>query len=80
MKEGNQNKRRSCILKFFLDLPSQDEYAQVLQVFDKAVLTLVDLAETTDLGDHNKLGNSIASVLQECNRSRELIEERQRLK
>lgn len=58
------------------------------KVIDKAVPTLVDLAEITNLGDHKKLGDSIVSVLQECssmgNRSRELIEEtvnsRQRLK
>ena len=46
---------------------------------DKAVPTLVDLAEITNLGDHKKLGDSIVSVLQECDsvgsRSRELIEE-----
>ncbi|KAF8082235.1 hypothetical protein N665_0841s0002 [Sinapis alba] len=54
------------------------------KVVDKAFPTLVDLAEITNLGDHKKLGDSIVSVLQECKRSRELIEEtvscRQRLK
>ncbi|CAE6093908.1 unnamed protein product [Arabidopsis arenosa] len=32
MKEGNPSKRRSCILKFFRDLPSQDDDGQVLPI------------------------------------------------
>lgn len=67
-----------------------------LKVIDKAVPTLIDLAEITNLGDHKKLGDSIVNVLQDCiqlqgtvrsspsNRSKEQIEEllnsRQRLK
>ncbi|KAL3828553.1 hypothetical protein ACJIZ3_017355 [Penstemon smallii] len=36
------------------------------KVIDKAVPTLIDLAEITTLGDHKKLGDSIVNVLQEC--------------
>ncbi|XP_042492222.1 uncharacterized protein LOC122071850 isoform X2 [Macadamia integrifolia] len=32
MKEGNPNKRRTSILKFFRDLPSQDDEGQVLPI------------------------------------------------
>ncbi|EPS66514.1 hypothetical protein M569_08256, partial [Genlisea aurea] len=32
MKEGNPNKRRSSLLKFFRDLPSQDDDGQVLPI------------------------------------------------
>lgn len=67
-----------------------------MQVIDKAVPTLVDLAEIASLGDHKKLGDTIVNVLHEClqsqgtgrnsvnNQTKELIEElltsRQRLK
>lgn len=56
-------------------------------MIDKAVPTLVDLADITNLGDHKKLGDTVADVLQECiqshatgrnsftNRTKELIEE-----
>lgn len=37
-----------------------------MQVSDKVVPTLIDLAEITTLGDHKKLGDSIVSVLEEC--------------
>lgn len=37
-----------------------------MQVTDKAVPTLIDLADLTSLGDHKKLGDSIVNVLQEC--------------
>lgn len=59
-----------------------------MQVIDKAVPTLVDLAEISTLGDHKKLGDSIVNVLQEfiqsqgtsgrsstSNRTKEEIEE-----
>lgn len=36
------------------------------KVVDKAVPTLIDLAEISTLGDHKRLGDSIASVLQDC--------------
>ncbi|KAJ8557283.1 hypothetical protein K7X08_002908 [Anisodus acutangulus] len=36
------------------------------KVIEKAVPALVDLAEISSLGDHKKLGDSIANVLQEC--------------
>lgn len=36
------------------------------KVIDKAVPALVDLAEISSLGDHKKLGESIANTLQEC--------------
>lgn len=36
------------------------------KVMDKAVPTLIDLAEITSLGEHKKLGDSIVNVLQEC--------------
>ena len=67
-----------------------------MQVIDKAVPALVDLAEISNLGDHKKLGDSIGNVLQECiqspgsgrnslnSRTKEQVEEilnsRQRLK
>lgn len=58
-----------------------------MQVIDKAVPVLVDLAEITALGDHKKLGESIVNALRECvqsegtarhslnNRTKELIVE-----
>ncbi|KZV41773.1 hypothetical protein F511_37113 [Dorcoceras hygrometricum] len=36
------------------------------KVMDKAVPTLIDLAEITSLGEHKKLGDSIVNVLREC--------------
>lgn len=67
-----------------------------LQVIDKAVPALVDLAEISTLGDHKKLGDSIVNVLQECTQSQgtgrnsvssrakdqteEIVNSRQRLK
>ncbi|KAJ8636865.1 hypothetical protein MRB53_011132 [Persea americana] len=93
MKEGNPSKRRASILKFFRELPSQDDDGQVI---DKAVTALIDLAEISTLGDHKKLGDTIVSVLQECLQSQgtgrnspsthtreqieELLNSRQRLK
>ncbi|PKA50757.1 Serine/threonine-protein phosphatase 5 [Apostasia shenzhenica] len=66
------------------------------KVIDKAAPALIDLAEISTLGDHKKLGETIANTLQECveslgmmrnstiNHTREHIEEllesRQRLK
>lgn len=41
------------------------------KVIDKAAPALIDLAEISVLGDHKKLGDSIASVLQECIQSQE---------
>lgn len=67
-----------------------------MQVIDKAVPALVDLAEISTLGDHKKLGDSIVNVLRECIQSQgagrnsisshakeeveELLNSRQRLK
>ena len=62
-----------------------------MQVMEKAVPALADLAEISALGDHKKLGDTIASVVQECvvqgrngGRAKEVVEElassRQRLK
>lgn len=60
------------------------------KVMEKAVPALADLAEISALGDHKKLGDTIASVVQECvqgrngGRAKEVVEElassRQRLK
>ncbi|KAJ6844218.1 uncharacterized protein M6B38_291490 [Iris pallida] len=41
------------------------------KVIDKAAPALIDLADISILGDHKKLGDSIASVLQECLQSQE---------
>lgn len=36
------------------------------KVVEKAVPTLIDLAEISSLGDHKRLGSSITTILQEC--------------
>ncbi|KAJ4799665.1 ARM-repeat/Tetratricopeptide repeat (TPR)-like protein [Rhynchospora pubera] len=36
------------------------------KVIDKAIPTLVDLSETTSLGDHKRLGDTILTILHDC--------------